>query len=108
MLKNLKIGMRLGLGFGVVLFLTVIILILGLYKMGQIDDKLKRIVNINNIKLENANAAAKAVLSIAANLRITDNEAAKMAQINKIEAERKIYGDAIAKLKELETNQEGI
>ena len=108
MLKNLKIGMRLGLGFGVVLFLTVIILILGLYKMGQINDELNRIVNVNNVKMDNANAAAKAFLSISNNLRITDNEAAKIAQKDRIEADRKIYADALAKLKEMENTQEGL
>ena len=108
MLKNLKIGMRLGLGFGVVLFLTVIILILGLYKMGQINDKLSRIVNVNNVKMDNANAAAKAILSISNNLRITDNEAAKIAQKDRIEADKKIYGDALAKLKEIENTPEGL
>jgi methyl-accepting chemotaxis protein len=108
MFKNLKIGMRLGLGFGVVLFLTVIILILGVYKMGQIDDKLNRIVNVNNIKMENANTAAKAILNISNNLRMTDNEAVKIAQKNKIEAEKKVYEDSIATLKEMENTQEGI
>lgn len=108
MLKNLKIGVRLGLGFGVVLFLTVIILILGIYKMAQVNDKLNRIVNINNVKMDNANAAAKAILSISNNLRITNNEAAKIAQKDAIEANRKIYGDALAKLKQMEDTKDGI
>ncbi len=108
MLKNLKIGVRLGLGFGVVLFLTVIILILGLYKMGQINDKLNRVVNINNVKMDNANTAAKAILSISNNLRITNNDAAKIAQKDAIEANKKIYGDALAKLKQMEDTKDGI
>ena len=108
MFKNLKIGFRLGLGFGAVLFLTVAILVLGLYKMGQIDDKLNRIVNINNVKMDNANTAAKAILSISNNLRMTNNEAVKIAQKDRIEANRKIYEDALAKLKDMETAPEGI
>ncbi len=108
MFKNFKIGFRLGLGFGVVLFFTTAILLLGLYKMAEMNDKLNRIVNVNNVKMENANAAAMAVLNISNNLRITDDEAAKFEQKNKIEAARKIYGDAIAKLKELEKFEEGI
>ncbi len=108
MFKNLKIGLRLALGFGVVLFLTVAILMLGLYKMGQIDDKLNRIVNVNDVKVENANTAAKAILNISNNLRMTDNKAAKIEQKRRIEDNRKIYGDAIAKLKEIEDTQEGI
>src|SRR5208283_2885295 len=108
MLKNLKIGLKLGLGFGVILFLTAVILTLALYKMGQIDDKLERIVHRNNVKVDNANEAAKAILNISNNLRMTDNEAAKTAQNDRIEAERKIYGEALAKLKAIEDTPAGI
>lgn len=108
MLKNLKFGLKLGLGFGVVLCLTVIILILGLYKMGQIDNKLERIVNRNNVTVENASAAAKAIVDISNSLRITDNAAAKIAQKERIDADRKIYEDAMIKVKAIEDQQEGI
>jgi len=108
MFKNLKIGLRLGLGFGAVLILTVVILILGIYKMGEIDGELNHVVTITNVKMENANTAAKAILNISNNLRMTDDETAKLAQKNKIEAERKTYKESMSKLKELEKTQEGI
>ncbi len=108
MFKDLKIGLRLGLGFGAVLSLTAVILMLGLYKMGQIHEELNHVVTITDVKMNNANAAAKAVLSISNNLRITNDEGAKIEQKNRIEAARKIYKDSMAKLKELEINPEGI
>ncbi len=108
MLKNLKFGLKLGLGFSVVLCLTAIILILGLYKMGQIDDKLEGIVNRTNVKVENANEAAKAIVDISNNLRITENAAAKIAQKKRIEDDRKILEDALAKVQAIEDKQEGI
>ena len=76
--------------------------------MGQINDKLNRVVNINNVKMDNANTAAKAILSISNNLRITNNDAAKIAQKDAIEANKKIYGDALAKLKQMEDTKDGI
>lgn len=108
MLKNFKIGFRLGLGFGIVLFFTIAIMLLGLQKMAEMNDKLNRIVNINNVKMDNANAAAMAVLNISNNLRITNDQTAKLEQNNKIEAAGKIYKDSMAKLKELEKFEEGI
>jgi len=108
MFNNLKIRLRLGLGFGVVLLLTSVILIIGLFKMGQINDNLNRIVRNNNVKMENASAAARAMLNISNNLRITGDEAAAIAQKNRIEAEKKVYADAMAKLEETENTPEGI
>jgi methyl-accepting chemotaxis protein len=107
-LKNMKIGLRLGIGFGVVLSLTVVIMLLGLYQMGQIDDKLNKIVTMNNVKLELANKAARAILNITNNLRLTNDSDIMLAQKNKIEAERNVYRDAMAKMKEIEKTKEGV
>src|SRR5208337_4781299 len=106
--NNLKVGTKLGCGFGIVLILMSILVLFGIKSMGQIQDHLEHIVKNNNVKMYNANAAAKAFLGISNNLRMTDNEAAKIAQKDRIETERKIYGDAITKLKEMEDAQEGI
>lgn len=43
-MKNMKIGWRLGLGFGGVLLLLVAILALGIYEQGQVKSDLDRIV----------------------------------------------------------------
>lgn len=48
MLKNFKIGKRMGLGFGVVLALMLVIVVLAIPDMGVIHDKLDRTVTINN------------------------------------------------------------
>jgi methyl-accepting chemotaxis protein len=49
-MKNMKIGNRLSAGFGLVLFLLLIISVYSLSRMSNIQDKLNNIVNVNDIK----------------------------------------------------------
>jgi methyl-accepting chemotaxis protein len=49
-LSNKTVGTRLGLGFGVVLVLLVIMAVLGIYRMAQIQDRLEKVVNVNNVE----------------------------------------------------------
>jgi methyl-accepting chemotaxis protein len=111
MLKNLKIGLRLGLGFGVVLFLTAVIMITGLLALVQLDDKLNRIVTINNVKMEQAHIVERNLLNIFNSIKtiaLIDDHDAKIAEKTKIGEYRQQYTDALAKLKGLETTQEGL
>ena len=48
-LSALKVGTRLGLGFALVLFLLIVVTVLGISRMGQIQDRLDTVVNINNV-----------------------------------------------------------
>jgi methyl-accepting chemotaxis protein len=50
-LKNLKVGVRLGLGFGVVLVLMVLLAGLGLSLMDKIQDKMDGITQDNMVKM---------------------------------------------------------
>ena len=49
-MKNMKIGNRLSAGFGLVLFLLLIVSVYSLSRMSNIQDKLNNIVNINDVK----------------------------------------------------------
>lgn len=51
---NMKLGLRLALGFGIILLLMIAIIITSIAEMKQIDDKLNRIVKVN---IEQQNAA---------------------------------------------------
>jgi methyl-accepting chemotaxis protein len=53
-LNNMKIGRRLGLGFGVILFFLVVLIGVGFYSLALIDEKLERIVQVNNAKIRAA------------------------------------------------------
>jgi CheY-like chemotaxis protein/signal transduction histidine kinase/HAMP domain-containing protein len=55
MLKNIKIGYRLGLGFGLMLVFMVAIIVVSLYHGQTMYEKLNRIVKINNARLHLAN-----------------------------------------------------
>ena len=45
----MKVGTRLGLGFTMVLFFLVVVTFLGILRMGQIQDRLDRVVGMNNV-----------------------------------------------------------
>jgi methyl-accepting chemotaxis protein len=48
-LTNMKVGTRLGLGFALVLVLLVAVTMLGISRMSQINDRLDRVVTVNNV-----------------------------------------------------------
>jgi methyl-accepting chemotaxis protein len=45
----MKVGMRLGLGFALVLFFLVAVTVIGIVRMAQIQDRLDRVVGVNNV-----------------------------------------------------------
>ena len=45
----MKVGVRLGLGFALVLFFLVAVTIVGILRMAQIQDRLDRVVSVNNV-----------------------------------------------------------
>jgi len=48
-LSNMKVGTRLGLGFTLVLFFLVAVTAVGILRMAQIQDRLDRVVGVNNV-----------------------------------------------------------
>jgi methyl-accepting chemotaxis protein len=48
-LTNMKVGTRLGLGFALVLFFLVAVTVIGILRMAQIQDRLDRVVGVNNV-----------------------------------------------------------
>jgi len=49
-LANQTVGMRLGIGFALILVLLVAMAILGITRMAQIQQRLENVVNVNNIE----------------------------------------------------------
>jgi methyl-accepting chemotaxis protein len=45
----MKVGMRLGLGFALVLFFLIAVTVTGILRMAQIQDRLDRVVGVNNV-----------------------------------------------------------
>jgi len=109
-LSDLKIGVRLGLGFGVLLGFIVLLNGIGLMNMQQMNDRLERIVTVNNARIKCANDASKAVHTISRVMRtivLLDDQRAKQEEVKKIEAARVVYKEAMTKLEELDATEKG-
>ena len=67
--KNLKLGQRLALGFGLVLVLLLSVSVLGVLRMTQVQDRLEGIAFVNNKEAMLAGAMQNAVNQIAVRSR---------------------------------------
>jgi methyl-accepting chemotaxis protein len=94
MFKNLKIGVRLGIGFGLVVILLVIIGGLGILRVGELNAKIGHLVHdlypqtvvANNI-IDHVNEDARSIRNIA----MLDNKEDMAAQKARIDANRPKY-----------------
>ena len=66
MVQRFEIGVRLGLGFGLVLVLTATLAVLGITRMAAIKKDFNTIVKSNNVKISMANASASEQMSATA------------------------------------------
>ncbi len=102
--KNLKVGMRLGLGFGAVTVVMIALIFIGIDSMGRLQDHLERIVKINNTRMEYSTDIADRTREISISLRnillVTDSEK-RHAQIKAMDANRAKYNDDLKKVDEM-------
>src|ERR1035437_8960986 len=104
MFANMKIGLRLSLGFAVVLALMAALAAVGLNGMASVEDSLNGIVHDNMVKntLSNDMADAINVVSrITRDIVLLENEAERAAEKRKLDTARQKYNetlDALAKM----------
>ncbi len=101
MFKNMKIGMRLGLGFGIVLLLMIALTLLGISRMASIHGSLEDIVKEDVVKTEEVREMAESVLRVAISTRnviIMTDPAAMAEEVKRIARFREIYGESLKKL----------
>ena len=48
-LAKMKVGMRLGLGFALVLVFLIAVTTVGIFRMAQIQDRLDHVISVNNV-----------------------------------------------------------
>ncbi len=109
-LTNMKIGLRLGLGFGLVLVLMTLLAVLGLTRMSEIRSHLDKITGDNMVKTDLVGEMGRGVQTIAIAVRnvamLTDEEG-MAAEAKRVTDQREKYTVANNKLAELVTSDAG-
>jgi methyl-accepting chemotaxis protein len=110
MFKNMKIGMRLGLGFSVVLLLMVALLYEGLAGMATQDTKIDKIINENNVKTALCNTMADSINIVTRQIRniilVTDDAQLRMEKEN-LDKARATYDKARNDLEKFPASEQG-
>ena len=107
---NMKIGMRLGLGFGLVLALLAGVAGLGLSSMSQESKTLDNIVNNNVYKMnlvQDMSESVHIVSRVIRTLVLLQDDAALERESKKIEDAREKYNTSAAALEKTEANEVG-
>lgn len=109
--KDMKIGTRLGVAFGLVLLVTIIAAVLTLSKVADIQENLRDIVTDNNVKIRLINEMSNSTHTIARVVRtvvlLTDDK--QMAQEErKITKARADYNKAWAQLEKIPASEAGM
>jgi len=108
-MKNLKIGQRLALGFGIVLALLAVIGYLGITRMAGVKDNLDVVVNENNVKIKLGNDMRGQINVIARavrNLALTNDEATMKNEVARIQDSRAKYVEMRDRLEKLVKSEE--
>jgi len=109
--QAMKVGTRLGLGFGAVLVLLMAVSGLGIYYMHHINAQLERIVQLNVARLELVQDMSEAVHIVARVTRtvvMLDDVPAMQRELEKLTAARASYDRASAELNRLPAGAEGL
>ena len=107
---NMKIGIRLALGFALVFALMIVIIVVGITQMRQINDKLERIVNVNNVQVKLANEMMDSVHVVSRVMRsitLLEDNSARLQEEKRIQEARKTYDDACQKIENMISTEEG-
>lgn len=110
MFKNLRIGARLGLGFGVVLILLVALIWLGMSRMSGLNDQLHQVTDVDNKKLALAvemRGAVRNVAVAARNVVLLSDDAEIQKETQRIADEHAKYAAAAEKLAQMVTSVRG-
>jgi len=109
-MKNLRIGLRLGLGFGFVLALLAIVATLSYVRVGQISDEIEDMVNDKFPKTVQANDIIDQVNIVARatrNALLLSKPEDAQRELERIPAASKIISERIDSLEKTVTSEEG-
>jgi len=109
--QAMKVGTRLGLGFGTVLVLLMVVAGLGIFNMYRLNTQLERIVQLNVAKLGLVGEMSEAVHIVARvsrTLVMLDDDALIRRELQKLQAARAGYDRANDQLNQLPASAEGL
>jgi len=109
--QAMKVGTRLGLGFGVVLLLLMAVSGLGVYNMHRINAQLERIVQLNVAKLglvQEMSESVHVVARVSRTVVMLDDVPAMQRELEKLQSARSHYDAASSQLDKLPASAEGI
>ena len=109
-IQDMKIGARLGVGFGIILLLLLSIGAISVFGMLKMDGGLETIVKKDYAKIKLASDSAKNVTSIVSSIEtmiLQSDPASRREESKKIELARQQYKGAMEKLEKLEMTDQG-
>ena len=108
-LSNLKIGVRLGVGFGLMMVLLLVLSLMGMNSMGNVNKKLDSIVKVNYEKIKQANDVNTSISALLSDIQLMmlKEQSARAEVMQDIESLRKDYRAAMDKLEKLEDTDKG-
>jgi len=108
--KKMKVGTSLGLGFVLVLMLLIAVTLVGISRMSQIEGRLQRVVNVNNVEtrlvIEMRTLVNDRTVTLR-NLSLLTDVADMQPEIDRINQQTQKYGEAEARLASMFENQAG-
>ncbi|WP_456064524.1 methyl-accepting chemotaxis protein [Halothiobacillus diazotrophicus] len=106
----MKIGVRLGLGFSLMVILLLAMIGIGLNGMNTVKQNQDEIVNVNDAKLveaEKMTASVRTIATAVRNIVLLTNPAEMQDEVRRIQTQRAAYDEALAKLTEMTTSHAG-
>ncbi|MRV70321.1 HAMP domain-containing protein [Duganella sp. FT92W] len=109
-MKNLKIGVRLGMGFGVVLLLLAIVAGVGINGMSSTNLQLHHIVDVNARKislLEDLSKSTHIEARVIRSIALLSDDSAAQTERKKIDVAREQYNAALRALEQMPLDEAG-
>ena len=109
MFNNLKIGVRLGIGFGITLILLIAVTVIGYTRISSLNDSIDKLVNDRFPKTVQANDIVDAINTVARLLRnaYIYTGAEQQKTLDGIPAQRKVISDNLEKLEKTIKSDKG-
>ncbi|HEY4744198.1 MAG TPA: methyl-accepting chemotaxis protein [Desulfuromonadaceae bacterium] len=108
--SNMRIIVRLGIGFGSFLLLMAVVGLTNLHLINRVDHNLKAIVSNSHVRIEKSYEALMALNKVQNAVKqsiLSDDQTLNEHALRDIQTGRREYNEAIAKLETLDTSDRG-